>query len=141
MTCWQWREKALSDNLDKEALNVEAVSGHRPDTGENEPDSRNSSVSVQRAHQMGMSVLAKNFSSVCCPLLISSQVVSAHKWIRFNRLKIFPRSSVRHKPFCPPAYTPKILHRASPELARESPPLPLTYTCQANKRLCDSFQS
>lgn len=115
--CWQWREEALSDNLEREGLNVKAVSGHRPDVGENEPNSRNSSASVQTAHQMGMSVLAKNFSSVCCPLFISSQVVSAHKWIRFNRLKISPCSSVRHMPFCAPAHTPKILHRAFLELA------------------------
>lgn len=89
---WQWIEKALGYNLETEGLNEKAVSGHRPDMGESESGRRNSGVSVQTAHQMWMSVSVKDFSSVCCHLCVSSQVVSAHKCIRFNRLKIFTHS-------------------------------------------------
>lgn len=137
---WQWIEKALGYNLETEGLNEKAVSEHRPDTGENESDRWNSSVSVPTAHQTWMSAPVKNFSSVYCHLCISSQVVSAHKCIRLNRLKIFTRSSLSNMPFCPTAPTPKILHCIS-RLAQESPSLLLMYTCQVNKRLFDSFQS
>jgi hypothetical protein len=91
----------------------QCLAGHRPDTEENELDSGNSRVSVQTLHQTWMSVSVRNFNSVCCALCISSQAMSAHKWIRLNRLKIFTLSSVSHMPFCPSAHTPKILHRIS----------------------------
>lgn len=111
LTCWQWIEKALRYILEREGLSDRAVSKHRPASGENEPDSRNGSVSVaQIAYQPWMSVSVKHFSPVCCHLCVSSQVVSAHKWIRFNRLKIFSLSSFRNMPFYPSAHTPEILY-------------------------------
>lgn len=111
VTRWAWVEKALCNNLQKAGLTDKTVSDHRPDRGENEPESRNSSVSEdQTMPPPWMSVLVKNFSPVCCHLSISSQVVSAHKWIRLNRLTIFTSFSFSNMPLCPSVHTPKNLY-------------------------------
>lgn len=108
MACWPWIEKALSNNLEKAGLTDKAVSDHRRDSGENEPDSRKSSVSEdQTMYPPWMSVSGKPFSPVCCHLCISSQVVSAHKWIRFNRWERFTSFSFSNMPLCPSVHTPQ----------------------------------
>lgn len=109
MACWPWIEKALTNNLEKAGITDKAVSDPRPDSGENEPDSRNSSASEnQTRHSPWMSVSVKTFRPLCSHLCILSQVVSAHKWIRLNRMKIFTSFSFSNMPLCPSEHTPEI---------------------------------